>query len=139
MSSPFLKARWEDLILANYVIDPQVLEKYVPPGTELDLFEGKCYVSLVAFMFRETKVLGLKFPGHINFEEVNLRFYVKTPGSEPKRGVCFIKEIVPKSLITLVANSLYHENYITLKMKHQHEGNNYSDAADAATARRDAR
>jgi len=112
----FLNAYWKNLVLINYKIDPLLLKPYVPKGTELDFFNEKCYVSVVGFMFMDTKVLGLKLLKHINFEEVNLRFYVK---HNDKRGVVFIKEIVPKRLITLVANSLYHEHYHTTKMKHK--------------------
>ncbi|MEH6536414.1 MAG: DUF2071 domain-containing protein [Psychroserpens sp.] len=111
----FLEAYWKNLLLVNYEIDPQLLQAYVPKGTQLDLFNGKCYVSVVGFMFKNTKVLGMKLPYHINFEELNLRFYVK---HNNKRGVVFIKEIVPKPLITIVANSIYHEHYQTHKMKH---------------------
>jgi hypothetical protein len=115
----FLKAEWRKLILVNYEVDPIVLEPYLPFGTELDLYKGKCYLSLVGFMFLNTKMLGIKIPFHVNFEEVNLRFYVKRieDGIE-KRGVVFIKEIVPKSAITTVANIIYKENYETMKMDH---------------------
>lgn len=111
----FLKAYWKNLILINYEVDPNILKPYVPKNTELDSFNGKYYVSVVGFMFMNTKVLGIKLPFHINFEEINLRLYVK---HNDKRGVVFIKEIVPKPLITLVANSIYHEHYQTNKMKH---------------------
>ena len=111
----FLKAYWKNLILINYEIDPKILIPFLPKGTELDSFNNKYYVSIVGFMFMNTKVLGVKLPFHINFEEVNLRFYVK---HNDKRGVVFVKEIVPKPLITLVANSIYHEHYKTHKMKH---------------------
>lgn len=105
--------------MANYVIEPEILKPYLPYKTELDLWEGKCYVSLVGFMFLDTKVLGLKIPFHINFEEVNLRFYVKHfDGQHWKRGVVFIKEIVPKRMITFVANTVYKEHYETMKMSH---------------------
>jgi len=111
----FLTAYWKNLLFINYEIDPKILEPYVPRGTKLDIFNGKCYVSVVGFMFMDAKVLGLKLPGHVNFEEVNLRFYVKYG---QKRGTVFIKEIVPKPFITLVANSFYHEHYQTCKMRH---------------------
>lgn len=115
----FLKAEWNKLAFANYIIDRDVLSKYVPAGTELDLWDGKCFISLVGFMFKNTKLLGVKVPYHINFEEVNLRFYVKRyENGEWKRGVVFIKEIVPKIAITLVANIIYKENYETMPMKH---------------------
>ena len=115
----FLTAQWNDLILINYVIDPKKIEQYVPKGTELDLWQGKCYISLISFMFENVKVLGIKVPYHANFEEVNLRFYVKRfENGNWKRGVVFIKEIVPKKAISFVANTLYNEHYATLPMKH---------------------
>ncbi|GAA0732851.1 DUF2071 domain-containing protein [Aquimarina litoralis] len=115
----FLKAEWRKLALANYVIDKNVLVKYLPAGTELDIWNGNCYVSLVGFMFVKTKLLGIKIPYHVNFEEVNLRFYVKRfENGEWKRGVVFIKEIVPKRALTFVANTVYNENYETLPMEH---------------------
>lgn len=118
----FLKAEWRKLIMINYEIDPEILKSYVPKGTELDFYNNRCYVSLIGFMFVNTKLLGIKMPFHINFEEVNLRFYVKrNEKRESKRGVVFIKEIVPKSAITFVANTIYNENYETLPMKHSWE------------------
>jgi uncharacterized protein YqjF (DUF2071 family) len=116
----FLTAEWRKLAIANYVIDASVLDKYVPYGTELDLWEGKCFVSLVGFMFVNTKLLGVKIPFHTNFEEVNLRFYVKRLENDTwKRGVVFVKEIVPKPALTFVANTIYKEHYETLPMRHQ--------------------
>lgn len=116
----FLSAKWNNLIMANYIINPDYLLKYLPVGTEIDLWENKCYVSLVGFMFNDTKVLGFKIPKHTDFEEVNLRFYVKhLENGEWKRGVVFIKEIVPKQAITFVANTLYKENYQTFSMHHE--------------------
>lgn len=119
-SDSFLKAEWKNLALFNYEVDARILEKYVPVGTEIDLWNNKCYVSLVGFMFKNTKVLGVKIPFHVNFEEVNLRFYVKRfENGEWKRGVVFIKEIVPKKAITFIANTLYQEHYETQKMNHE--------------------
>lgn len=116
----FLKAHWKNLALINYEIDAEVLEKHLPKGTEIDFYNGKCYVSLVGFLFQDTKLLGFKIPFHINFEEVNLRFYVKRfENNEWKRGVVFIKEIVPKHTLTLVANTIYKEHYQTLPMHHE--------------------
>lgn len=120
MKNIFLQAQWKNLILANYEFDPSDLKKYLPHKTELDFFNNKCLVSLVGFKFCNTKVKGLKIPFHTDFEEVNLRFYVrfKSQNGEWKRGVVFIKEIVPKSAITLVANTLNNENYETMPMRH---------------------
>ena len=107
--------------MANYVIDPLLLKPYLPVKTELDLYEGSCFVSLIGFMFEQTTVRGIRIPFHINFEEVNLRFYVRFKENGIwKRGAVFIKEIVPKRAITFVANTLYNEKYITLPMKHHY-------------------
>ena len=124
----FLQAEWRKLAMANYKVDPKILEPYLPHKTELDFWSNTCYVSLVGFMFLNTKMLGVKIPFHINFEEVNLRFYVRyNDNGEWKRGVVFIKEIVPKPALTFVANTLYNENYETMPMRHTWEHNNLLD------------
>ena len=122
MKSVFLTAEWRKLAMANYTVSQELLAPYVPPHTELDLYEGNCYVSLIGFMFLNTKLKGIKIPFHASFEEVNLRFYVKyKEGNEWKRGAVFISEVVPKFMISWVANTLYKEHYSTLPMKHQWE------------------
>ena len=120
MSTPtFLTANWLNLIMLNYEVDPVVLKPYIPAGTELDLWEGKALVSMVGFLFQDTRMLGVRWPLHINFEEVNLRFYVRYfDGSNWKRGAVFISELVPKHAIAIIANSLYREHYKALPMRH---------------------
>lgn len=126
MASPvFLSAEWRNLLMANYEVDPALLRPYLPCRTELDTFEGVHYASLVGFLFANTRVLGVPIPGHRTFEEVNLRFYVRyKEGGLWKRGVVFLKEIVPRRAIAWVANSLYGENYVRFPMRHswQREG-----------------
>ncbi|MCD0487235.1 DUF2071 domain-containing protein [Pedobacter sp. MC2016-14] len=115
----FLTAEWRKLAIANYAIDKDILLPYLPAGTELDLWKGVCYVSLIGFLFKNTKLLGIRVPFHSNFEEVNLRFYVKRKeGAEWKRGVVFIKEIVPKYALSFIANTFYNENYVSMPMRH---------------------
>lgn len=122
MAKTFLQAEWRKLVMANYVIEKKLLDPYLPPKTEIDLWNNTCYVSLVGFMFLNTKVKGLKIPFHTTFEEVNLRFYVRyNDKGEWKRGVVFIKEIVPKPALTFVANSIYKEKYETMPMRHSWE------------------
>jgi uncharacterized protein YqjF (DUF2071 family) len=112
---PFLTAQWRDLAMLNWPIDPALLAPRVPAGTELDLWSGACYVSLVAFRFLDTRVRGLAIPGHRDFEEINLRFYVRRRAAgEERRGVVFIKEIVPRFAIAFVARTLYEEPYVAL-------------------------
>ena len=118
----FLTAEWRWLALLNYAVDPRMLAPRVPAGTELDQFEGRTFVSLVGFRFLSTKVFGVPIPFHRNFEEVNLRFYVRRrEGGSVKRGVVFIQELVPRRAIAAVARLVYHENYRRLPMTHQIE------------------
>ncbi|MBP2830755.1 DUF2071 domain-containing protein [Aquimarina sp. U1-2] len=115
----FLTAAWRNLAFANYEVDPKLLEKYVPYGTELDQWQGKYYVSLIGFLFENVKLLGFSIPFHKNFEEVNLRFYVKRYENDTiRRGVVFVKEIVPKPALSWVANLVYNEKYETLPMRY---------------------
>jgi uncharacterized protein YqjF (DUF2071 family) len=115
----FLTAEWRKLAIINYAVDKKVLEKYLPHKTELDLWEDICYISLVGFMFKNVRLLGIPIPGHTNFEEVNLRFYVKRfDNGIWKRGVVFIKEFVPVRAVSFVANNFYGEHYQTIPMSH---------------------
>lgn len=117
----FLSAEWRDLVMLNYQVDPDLLRGYVPHGTELDLFNGGAFISLVGFRFLRAKFLGaLALPYHSDFDEINLRFYVKRyEGDECRRGVAFIREIVPKYLIAQVARLVYGENYSCHPMRHR--------------------
>ena len=115
---PFLTARWENLLLLNFECPSGVLEPLVPLGTSLDPWEGRTLVSLVGFMFRDTRVRRVAVPGHRTFEEVNLRFYVRreVPGEVPRRGVVFVREFVPRRMIAEVARRLYNEPYLAVSM-----------------------
>jgi len=113
----FLTAEWRNLVMLNYAVDPALLRPFVPTGTEIDEFEGKTYASLVGFEFNNTRLRGVAIPFHRSFEEVNLRFYVArdTPQGE-RRGVIFIKEIVPHYPVAAIARGLYNENYHCMPM-----------------------
>jgi uncharacterized protein YqjF (DUF2071 family) len=116
----FLTARWRHLAMLNYEVDPAVLAHRVPAGTELDTFDGRTFVSLVGFRFLDTRLLGVPIPFHRDFDEVNLRFYVRRegPGGEVRRGVVFVKELVPRWALAAVARWVYNENYQALPMDH---------------------
>src|ERR1700694_5344735 len=91
----FLRAEWRNLAMLNYEVEPALLARFVPNGTELDRWNGKVFVSLVGFCFLKTEICRISIPFHRNFDEVNLRFYVRRrEGNEIRRGVVFIREIV---------------------------------------------
>ncbi len=121
MAQTFLTAQWRKLIMASYAVDPALLAPNLPKATKLDLFNDKCFVSLIGFMFQDTSLKGMRLPYHVNFEEVNLRFYVRHTGKNAplKRGVVFIKELVPRAALTFVANTFYGEKYETVPMRHK--------------------
>lgn len=119
MTRPFLSAEWRDLAMLNYVVSPDLLRPFVPAGTELDEWHGTTYLSVVGFRFLSTRVLGFMVPGHRDFEEVNLRFYVRRPSPDGwRRGVVFIRELVPRRAIAWVARAWYNEPYRALPMRH---------------------
>lgn len=120
MATTFLHARWENLIMANYLVDPKILAPYLPKGVELDFYDGKCFISLVAFLFKNTWIFQFPIPYLGNFEEIILRFYVKyKEGAKIKRGVVFINETVPYKLAVWVANKLYNEHYTAIPTRNR--------------------
>ena len=106
--------------MLNFVADPKIVAPLVPPGTEIDFENGETFLSVVGFLFLDTRLLGLPIPLHRDFEEVNLRFYVRKKSADTwRRGVVFVRELVPKRAIATVARTFYGENYVALPMKHQ--------------------
>src|SRR5262245_47245447 len=116
---PFLSAEWRYLVMLNYVIDPAILEPLIPAGTMLDRWHGQTLVSLVGFRFTAAHVLGVAVPFHRTFDEVNLRFYVRrtAPSGEVRRGVVFVRELVPRRAVALVARWAYNEPYRVVPMR----------------------
>lgn len=115
----FLKAKWENIIMANYAVEPEILKPYLPSGVELDLYNDKAYVSLVGFMFKHTKLFNIPIPLLGTFEEINLGFYVfRKEGNLIKRGVVFVNETIPYKAVACMANKLYKEHYTAIPTRH---------------------
>ena len=108
--------------MLSYVVDSHLIAPLVPSGTEIDFENGETFLSVVGFLFLDTRLLGLPIPLHRDFEEVNLRFYVRKKSADTwRRGVVFIRELVPRRAIALVARTFYGENYVAVPMKHEIE------------------
>lgn len=119
MRRPFLTAQWRDLLMVNYAVDPALLQPHVPRGTELDLWKGEALMSIVGFRMVDTRLLGVPVPWHRDFDEVNLRFYVRrAAGGVVRRAVVFISELVPRRAIAWTARVSYNEPYRALPMRH---------------------
>lgn len=94
-----------------------MLAQYVPPGTELDNWNGAYYVSLIGFRFQDTRVLGLPLAFHSEFQEVNLRTYVRRQvGNDVHHGVRFIQELVSRPMIAAGARLTFNEPYRVVDM-----------------------
>ncbi|HEY6204953.1 MAG TPA: DUF2071 domain-containing protein [Chthoniobacterales bacterium] len=119
---PFLTANWRYLAMLNFVVDPRILAPLVPPGTEIDYEYGETFISVVGLLFLDTRLRGLPIPLHRDFEEVNLRFYVRKKSADAwRRGVVFIRELVPRRTVALIARTFYGERYFAVPMKHRIE------------------
>ena len=129
--SSFLTAEWNNILMLNYSVDAALLERFVPSGTELDVFEGKTYLSLVGFEFNRSRILGFTALFHQAFEEVNLRFYVRRSS---RRGVVFIRELVPRYAVAAVARFAFKENYSCVPMSHRIETHSEGAAVEAEYA-----
>lgn len=106
--------------MLNFQVDPEILGPLVPPGTEIDFHNGETFLSIVAFLFLDTRLLSLPVPLHRDFEEVNLRFYVRKKSADTwRRGVVFVRKLVPRRAIAVLARTFYGEKYIAVPMKHQ--------------------
>jgi uncharacterized protein YqjF (DUF2071 family) len=118
---PFLTAEWSKLLLLNFEVPAELVGQLAPLGTEPDLFEGRAYASVVGFLFRKGRLLGLRLPGKATFEEVNLRYYVRhMEAGEVRRGVVFVQEIAPSRIVATVANWFYNQHYVTMPMRSEH-------------------
>lgn len=110
-----MKCEWRKLAFFSYVVPSEILKPYLPPNTELDFYNGDCYVSLVGFQFKNVKIAGIQVPFHSDFEEINFRFYVKRfDGNKWRHGVVFIREIVDRPALSVLANTMLNEHYQTL-------------------------
>jgi uncharacterized protein YqjF (DUF2071 family) len=118
LERPVLSARWSELLLLNFRVPVELIARHAPPGTEPDLHDGQSYISVVGFRFHRARLFGVPMPGHTRFTEINLRYYVRRiVDGQPRRGVVFVREIVPRRAVTAAANWLYNESYITRPMR----------------------
>src|SRR5215475_14429608 len=119
---PLLTAEWRNLLLLNFPVPTEVIARIAPPGTEPDLHDGQSYISIVGFDFERVRLFGIPCPGHTNFPEINLRYYVRREvAGEIRRGVVFAREIVPRRAVAILANRLYNENYVTRPIRAENQ------------------
>jgi uncharacterized protein len=129
-STGLLSAEWRDLVMISYEVDPVLLVQYVPSGTSLDFHGGRALVSIVGLRLLNTRVAGVPVPFHQDLEQVNFRFYVwRQTSNQLRRGVVFIREIVPTASMTLGARLFFNEQYVAAPMRHQVMGDEQGSAS----------
>jgi uncharacterized protein len=100
-------------VFTTYEVDRRVLEPLVPAGTELDPWQGRTFISLVAFEMTDSRLCGVPLPFARAYDQINLRFYVRRPLADGSRrpGVVFLRELVPVPALVVGARLLYRERY----------------------------
>ncbi|NDD58714.1 MAG: DUF393 domain-containing protein [Chlamydiae bacterium] len=99
---------WEDLMFINFSMDPQQLQKMLPKGMDLDLFEDKAYITIAPLTMKGFAFKKLSTFFNPSFYECNLRTYVRV---NEKVGVYFFSLDAESLLEVLGAKALFHLNY----------------------------
>lgn len=119
--APVFQADWLDAVFLHFETDPAVLQREVP--WQLDLFEGRAFVSLVAFTMRDMRpriggrVSALPFTPIATHEFLNVRTYVKHEG-EP--GIFFLKEWLPNRLSVSLGPLMFGLPYQLGRLAYDH-------------------
>jgi uncharacterized protein len=100
---PLFFANWERTVFIHYEAEPEELQECVP--YELDLYDGRAFVSMVAFAMRRTRP---QFGGRIverllqpvtDSRFLNVRTYVRYDGEE---GIYFMSEWLSNRISVLL-------------------------------------
>jgi uncharacterized protein YqjF (DUF2071 family) len=96
---------WDDLLLASWPVPATAVRSLVPPGLEIDTFDGSAWVSIVPFRAGNMRLRWLpQIPGQADFHELNFRTYVRL---DETRAVYFLSLDCPGALASLVGSKLF--------------------------------
>lgn len=118
---------WHDLLFAHWPVAVRELRERVPPGLELDLFDGDAWLGIVPF--RMTNVAPRRMaalPSVSAFNELNVRTYV-TRGGRP--GVYFFSLDADSRLAVTAARSLVGLPYHFARMSCERKGDGLTYAS----------
>jgi len=111
---------WHDLLFAHWPVDKELLQAKLPPGLELDLFDGQAWLGVVPFRMSNVGPRGLPaLPWVSAFPELNVRAYV-TRGGKP--GVYFFSLDAANPLAVQTARALFHLPYFRARMSVEPHG-----------------
>ena len=110
-----MQQRWEELLFAHWPVEADALRALLPPGLELDTFEGQAWLGVVPFMMRGVRARWAPpLPTTHSFAELNVRIYVRH-GDRP--GVWFLSLDAASALAVAGARLLYHLPYFRASMR----------------------
>lgn len=109
MKSWLLRQSWSQLVMAHWALSPDVVRRAVPEAFELDLRDGRAWVSVVPFMTERVRVRALPpIPGLLEFPELNVRTYVWRGGHA---GVYFLRILATNPVVVRAARLLAGVEY----------------------------
>ncbi|HEY7373755.1 MAG TPA: DUF2071 domain-containing protein [Polyangia bacterium] len=86
-ASPVMRQVWRQLAFLHWRVERAAVAALLPPGLEVDCFDGAAYVGVVPFTIPLTRKPRLALPLAPAFHEINARTYVHRAGRDP--GVWF--------------------------------------------------
>lgn len=103
---------WHQLLFAHWAVPPDLIARHLPPGLQLDLFDGRAYIAVVPFFMSNVQARGLRWlRGLSTFAELNVRIYVTAAAGERKPGVFFFSLDAVSPLAVAVAKRFFHLPY----------------------------
>lgn len=112
--------RWHELLFAHWPVAPDALRPLLPPGLELETFEGDAWIAVVPFRMSAIHPRLLPpLPWLSAFPELNVRTYV-TAGGKP--GVWFFSLEAANPVAVAAARRLFHLPYCNAAMSLARQG-----------------
>lgn len=112
---------WHDLLFMHWPLPPSDIQPLIPPGLELDTFDGQAWIAVVPFFMSDIHARSMPpFPGLSRMAELNVRTYVTRDG---KPGVYFFSLDAASVIAVTVARLTYHLPYFYAKMNVERRGN----------------
>jgi len=116
-----MRQRWEDLLFLHWDWDPAEVQRTLPAGLHVDVWDGRAYIGFVPFFMRGVRPVGLPaIPWVSNFLELNIRTYVRD--ERGRAGVWFYSLDCDQPIAVRVARTLFHLPYFDARMRARRRG-----------------
>lgn len=115
---PVMLQSWRDLVFIHWRVEPDLVQSKLPPGLEVDTFEGSAYLSYIPFWMSDIRLPFLPaLPGLSSMDEWNFRTYVRRGGQNP--GIWFFSLEASMLPAVLAARAAYKLPYHHGRMSRQ--------------------